>query len=84
MSVTTGQFSTNEVLVAMPMTRWDFRVVPCLAGRNASATCLKMLVMRFADVQNASAKPPAPVSLLRNFAAQYKSLAIIILTVVSQ
>jgi len=23
----------------------------CLAGRNASAICLKMLVMRFADVQ---------------------------------
>jgi len=26
-------------------------VVPCLAGGNASATCLNMLVMRFADVQ---------------------------------
>jgi len=38
-------------LAAMPMTRWLFRIVPCLAGGNASATCLKMLVMRFADVQ---------------------------------
>jgi len=28
-----------------------FSIVPYLAGRNASATCLKMLVMRFADVQ---------------------------------
>jgi len=35
----------------MPMTRWEFRIVPCLAGGNASATCLKMLVMHFADVQ---------------------------------
>jgi len=35
----------------MPMTRWEFRIVPCLAGGNASATCLKMLVMCFADVQ---------------------------------
>jgi len=31
--------------------RWEFRIVPCLAGGNASATCLKMLFMRFADVQ---------------------------------
>jgi len=36
-----------EVLVAMPMTQWEFRIVLCLAGGNASATCLKMLVMRF-------------------------------------
>jgi len=36
----------------MPMTRWEFRIVPCQAGENASATCLKMLVIRFADVQN--------------------------------
>jgi len=49
--VTKAQISTIEVLVAMPMTRWEFWIVPCLAGRNASATCLKMLVMRFADVQ---------------------------------
>jgi len=34
----------------MPMTRWELRIVSCLAGGNASATCLKMLVMRFADV----------------------------------
>jgi len=33
------------------MTRWEFWIVPCLAGGNASATWLKMLVMRFADVQ---------------------------------
>jgi len=38
-------------LVAMSMTQWEFRIVPCLAGGNASATCLKMLVMRFADMQ---------------------------------
>jgi len=49
--VTKAQFSTIDVLVAMPMTRWEFRSVPCLAGGNATATCLKMLVMRFADVQ---------------------------------
>jgi len=49
--VTKAQFSPIEKLVAMPMTRWEFRIVPCLAGGNASATCLKMLVMRFADVQ---------------------------------
>jgi len=50
--VTKAQFSIIEVLVAMPMTRWEFRIiVPYLAGGNASATCLKMLVMRFADVQ---------------------------------
>jgi len=35
----------------MPMTRWEFRIVSCLAGAHASARCLKMLVMRFADVQ---------------------------------
>jgi len=57
----------------MPMTRWEFRIVPCLAGGNASATCLKMLVMRFADVQWL-----APLSLLLHFATQYKSLVIII------
>jgi len=46
-----AQFSTIEVLVAMPMTRWELRIVTCLAGGNASATCLKMLAMHFADVQ---------------------------------
>jgi len=45
------QFSIIEVLVAMPMTQWEFKIVPCLAGGNASATCLNMLFMRFADVQ---------------------------------
>jgi len=49
--VTKAQFSTFEVLVAMPMTRWEFSIIPCLAGGNASATCLKMLVMCFAHVQ---------------------------------
>jgi len=33
------------------MTGWEFGIVPCLAGGNASATCLQMLVVRFADVQ---------------------------------
>jgi len=61
-----------QVLVAMPMTRCEFRIVTCLANGNASATCLKMLFMRFADVQW-----PASLSLLRHFAAQYKSLVII-------
>jgi len=46
-----AQFSIIEVLVAMLMTQGEFRIVPCLAGGNASASCLKMLVMRFADVQ---------------------------------
>jgi len=50
-SFTKAQLSTIEVLVAMPMTRLEFRIVPCLAGGNASATCLKMLVIRFANVQ---------------------------------
>jgi len=49
--VTKAQFSTIEVLVAMPMTQWESRIFPCLARGNASATCLKMLVMRLADVQ---------------------------------
>jgi len=51
MKVNMAQFSTIEVLVAIPMTRWVFRIVPCLPGGNASATYLKMLAMRFADVQ---------------------------------
>jgi len=46
-----AQFSTIEVLLAMTMTQEEFRIVPCLAGGNASAICLKMLVIRFADVQ---------------------------------
>jgi len=48
---TKAQFSTIVLLVAIRMTRWEFRIIPSLAGGNASATCLKMLVMRFADVQ---------------------------------
>jgi len=71
-----AQFSTIEVLVAVLMTRWEFRIVPCLSGGNASATCLKILVMRFADVQK-----PAPLSLLLHFAAQYKFTVIIILII---
>jgi len=51
----------------MPMTLWLFRIVPCLAGGNASATCLKMLVMHFADVQG-----PAPLSLHSISKAHYK------------
>jgi len=44
-------FSTIEIFVAMLMTRWEFSIVPFLAGGDASAACLKMLVMHFADVQ---------------------------------
>jgi len=44
MEVTKAQFSTIEVLVAIPMTRWKFWIVPCLAEGNTFATCLKMLV----------------------------------------
>jgi len=49
----------------MPITRWEFRIVPCLSGGNASATCLKMLVMRFADVRFA-------YEFVLHFWAQYK------------
>jgi len=43
---------TFEVLVAIPMTRWLFRIVSCLAGGYASALCLKMIpVMRPVAVQ---------------------------------
>jgi len=38
--VTKAQFSTIEVLVAMPMTRWELRIVPCLAGGNRIVPCL--------------------------------------------
>jgi len=34
-----AQFSTIEVLVAMPMTRLKFKIAPYLAGGNASASC---------------------------------------------
>jgi len=50
------EFSTIEVLVAMPMTQWVFRIVPCLAGGNASATCLKMLVIRLHSMIKAQYK----------------------------
>jgi len=56
----------------MPTTRWEFRIVPCLAGGNDSAKCLKMLVMSFVDVQW-----PAPLSLLLYFVQQFKFLVII-------
>jgi len=56
----------------MPMTRWEVRI-KCLAGGNASATCLKMLVMRFADVQW-----PALLSLHSISKAHYKFQVIII------
>jgi len=53
----------------MPMTQWEFRIVPCSAVGNASATCLKILVMRFADVQCAFDKchfdKPAPLINVR-------------------
>ena len=42
----------------MPTRRWLFMIVLCLAGGNASATRLKMLVMRPTDVQG-----PAPLRL---------------------
>jgi len=73
MYVTNAQFSSIEALVAIPMIRWEFKIVPCLSGGNASATCLKMLVMRFADGQR-----PAPLSLLLHFAAHYKFLVIVL------
>jgi len=47
----------------MPMTQWEFKMVPCLAEKNASAKCQNayrqnakthdqhLLVMSFADLQ---------------------------------
>ena len=61
----------------MPMTQWLFRIVPCLAGGNASATCLKILIMRPVDVQL-----PVPLSLLLHFEAQYQFLVIIIIIII--
>ena len=56
------------------------RIVPCLAGGNASATCLTILIMSPAEVQW-----PAPVlhvvQFLLYFDAQYKKLIIIIIIV---
>jgi len=54
----------------MPMTRWEFTIVPCLAGGYAYATFFKMLVMRFADVRFHSM-----------FKAQYKCQVIIIIII---
>jgi len=73
---TKAQFSTIEVLVEMPMTRWEFRIVPCQQEQiplQHAPRCWSV-VMRFTDVQR-----PAPLNLLRHFAAQYKSLVIIII-----
>jgi len=56
------------------MTRWEFRIVPWVSGGNASATCLKMLVMRFADAQG-----PAPLSLQSMFKAHFKCQVSIII-----
>jgi len=42
-----------------------------------SATCLKMLVMRFADVQW-----PAPLSLILHFAVQYKFLVVVFIIII--
>jgi len=61
----------------MPNTRWEFSIVPCLSGGNAYATCLKMPVMRFADMQW-----PAPLSWLLHLVVQYKFLVIIIIIII--
>jgi len=68
------QFSTIAVLVAMPITRWEFRIVPWLAEGNISATCLKMLVMRFADMHCAMT---CAFELHSMFKAHYKCQGII-------
>jgi len=62
----------------MPITRWLFKIVPCLAEGNASATFLKMLVMRFADVQW-----PAPLSFHSISKAHYKCQVIIIIIIIN-
>jgi len=78
--VTNAQFSTIEVLVAMLMTRWEFRIVPCLTGGNASATCLKMpwscVLPMCNDLRS--------LSLHRMFNAQYKCQVIIIIIIRSK
>jgi len=89
LAVTKAQFSTIEVLVAMPMTRWELRIVPCLAVGNTSATCFKMLFMCFADVRKPAQRQntctnlqntqkPASLSLHRMFKAHHKCQVIII------
>jgi len=42
------QYTPLWAIAPLPMTRWEFRTL----GGNASATCLKMLVIRFADVND--------------------------------
>jgi len=70
------QFSTIDVLVPMPMTRWEFRIVTCLAGGIVSATCLKMQVIRFADVQK---RMTSASEFASAFLGANKFLAIILL-----
>jgi len=41
MWVTKGQCSTIDVLVALPMTQWEFRIGPCLAGGKCLCKMLK-------------------------------------------
>jgi len=50
--------------VAMPMTRWEFRIVPCLARVNASATCL---MSQDAGHEFCRCAMTAPMSLFYNF-----------------
>jgi len=61
-------------MAAMSMTRWLFRIVHCLAGGSAFATCHKMLVMRFADDLRLD-----DLSLHSMFKVQYKCQVIIII-----
>ena len=61
----------------MPMTRWLFRIVPGLAGGNASAICHKTVVMHPADMQWS-----APLCLHCILWAQYKCPAIIIIVII--
>jgi len=65
-----AQFSTIEVLVAMPMTRWLFRIVSCIAGGNASATCLRCVLPMCND---------CAYEFVLHFLAQYKWLALLLL-----
>jgi len=58
----------------MPTTLWEFTIDLCLAGGNASATCLKVLAMHFADV------PTCAFEFAIMFKAQYKCQVIIIIT----
>jgi len=62
------------VLIALPMTQCEFMTILWLPGGHVSATCLKMLVMCFADVQW-----HAPLSLHSMFEGHYKGHVIVIL-----